>query len=97
MTRPKVDNNQVAIVKELRALGYSVLLLNRVKNGCPDILVGKDEINILVEIKTTIKDKLTDDEFRFFESWKGQKMVAHTSSDVVEFFEFYKGKLKEWL
>lgn len=90
MTRPKVDLNQKDIVNDLRKLGFTVLLLNRVKNGCPDILIGKGEINFLVEIKTTKKDKLTEDEFKFFETWKGQKCVATTTEEVVEFFDFYK-------
>lgn len=86
MTYPKVDINQPEIVKQLRDLGYSVLLLNKVKQGCPDILVGKNGKNILVEIKQSGKDKLTEDEKTFFSNWNGQVMVAIDANSIIEEF-----------
>jgi len=75
-TRAKVDTNQVEIVKALRAAGRSVLVLSAVGKGCPDILVGHKDGNILLELKSMEKWKLTPDQQRFFAEWRGPAAVV---------------------
>lgn len=47
----KVDANQAKIVAALRAAGCSVQLLHAVGQGCPDLLVGVQGENWLLEVK----------------------------------------------
>ena len=90
--RARADANQPAIVKALRAEGYSVLHLFTLGKGCPDILVGKTDStggkhNYLFEIKDgdkpPSKRKLTPDEETFFAQWKGQTHVVKSPDDAL--------------
>ena len=82
----KVDRNQPAIVEELRGAGASVLLLHQVGHGCPDVLIGWRGVNLLVEIKSDV-GKLTDDERRFFDTWRGQVTIVRTVEDAIRLLE----------
>lgn len=77
----RVDSNQKTIVKNLLGIGASVQPLNRVKDGCPDILVGFRGENYLLEIKTD-KGSLTDDEEEFFRRWRGQRAVVRSFEEA---------------
>lgn len=101
----RTDSNQSEMVRELRALGYSVEpRLAQLGKGAPDILVGWDRRhhwpddpggNIAVEIKDPKKPpsarKLTPDEERWHDTWAGPAIVALYASDVVRFVSFYLG------
>lgn len=81
--RARIDSNQTEIVKELRNLGYSVLCLHTVGKGCPDLLVGKNGVNYLIELKSSAKAKLTPDEKEFFENWTGHAIVASSVEEII--------------
>ena len=66
----RVDTDQAAIVARLRAAGYSVLSLSGMGKGCPDLLIGKDGVNYLCEVKA-IKGKLTPEQEKFLNEWQG--------------------------
>jgi hypothetical protein len=72
----RTDDNQQLIVKQLRQLGCSVAITSMIGKGFPDFVVGYQNKNFLIELKDGAKTKsrkaLTDDEVKFFESWKGQ-------------------------
>jgi len=75
MKHGRVDANQPDIVQKLRDTGHSVLCLGNF--GLPvDVLVGRNGKNMLMEIKDEnqppSKRKLTDDEQKFQDEWKGQ-------------------------
>lgn len=88
MTASRVDRNQPAIVAELRKLGYSVTSTSEVRNGFPDIVVGKDSRNYLFEIKDPLqppnKRQLTELEAKWHEGWRGQVHVAHSTEEILE-------------
>jgi hypothetical protein len=67
LTIRRVDSNQVLIVAALRARGASVTILSSVGGGCPDLLCGFHERNILFECKNLggRGDRLTPSE----EAW----------------------------
>ncbi len=94
----RVDENQKEIVKEFRKEGASVQILSDVGMGCPDIVVGFDYENYLVEIKNGTKppsgQKLTEHEQIFHDNWKGQVCVIKSKDEVVDFME--KMKQKGW-
>ena len=78
----KIDVNQPEIVDAFRRMGFSVLTLHTVGHGCPDILIGKLGKNHLVEIKDGNKPpsarKLTRDEQKFHELWRGSIFVVES-------------------
>lgn len=84
----RVDDNQKQVVQNLRKCGYSVAILSNVGKGVPDILVGAKGRNYLFELKDGDKvpsqRKLTPDEIKFFDQWKGQVEVAHTAEEIIE-------------
>ena len=79
MRRPicKVDANQPEIVAALRAAGCTVQHLHTVGHGCPDILVGYEGVNWLIEIKQP-GNPLTPDEIEWLGEWEGQACVVYT-------------------
>ena len=83
----KVDRNHAEIVKALRQTGASVLSLASVGKGCPDLLVGRCGINLLLEVKdglaTPPKRKLTAAEHKFHAEWAGHKEVVYNATDAV--------------
>lgn len=83
MFKKKVDSNQAQIIADLKKIGVSVLNLSRVGGGCPDILVGWQGKNILIEIKTA-KGNLNDSQIEFFKEWKGSKFVCKSINEIIE-------------
>jgi len=82
----RVDSNQAIIVDALRCAGCSVLVLSRVGQGCPDLLVGHggpNGRNVLLEVKTP-KGELTPDEERFLNSWLGPVKIVTTPEQALE-------------
>ena len=78
----KVDSNQAEIVADLRKVGATVLLLHEVGKGCPDLLVGFQGVNHLIEIKTR-NGKLNTLQQAFFDNWRGWMYVARTSEEAL--------------
>jgi len=84
----KIDANQHEIVEMFRRLGYSVLLLHTVGRGCPDILIGKHGRSYLIEIKDGSKPpsarKLTEDEKKFHDLWRGGLFIIESADQALE-------------
>lgn len=82
------DANQDEIVKALRAVGVSVAITHQLGNGFPDISVGWKGDTYLFEIKDgdkpPSKQKLTPDEVKWHDEWKGS---VHIVRSVTEAFE----------
>ena len=83
----KADANQGEIVQALRQMGASVQHLHTVGAGCPDLLVGFRGVNLLVEVKdgekVPSKRKLTPDEERWHDNWRGQVAIVESVDDAV--------------
>ncbi|MFZ8927411.1 MAG: hypothetical protein ACO3CU_11710 [Candidatus Nanopelagicales bacterium] len=77
----KVDANQADIVAALRMAGATVQPLHAVGKGCPDLLVGYQRVNYLLEVKDGSKvpsaQKLTEDQVEWHELWRGQAAVVN--------------------
>jgi hypothetical protein len=78
----KTDSNQAEIVKALRDYGCSVTPIHMVGGGCPDLLVGNNGKNILLEVKGKGK-LLNNKEALWFGSWKGQAMVVYSPEGAI--------------
>lgn len=85
----RTDDNQKDIVKTFRDFGYSVYILSMVGKGFPDIIVSKDGVNYLFEIKNDKRppnaQKLTPAEQIFFDSWQGHVEIINSVQSVVQF------------
>lgn len=84
-----VDANQHDCVVTAKVMGFSVVSLAMVGDGCPDLLLGFRNKNYLVEIKDGEKprsqQKLTKPESKFFKNWKGQKAIIRSAEEMTEF------------
>ena len=83
----RVDDNQVEIVKALRAVGATVQPLHAVGDGCPDLLVGFRQKNYLIEVKDGSKSPsrqvLTHDQRQWHAMWAGQRHVARDIHEAL--------------
>lgn len=86
MTYKLTDNNQKQIVKCFRDNGFSVVSLAAMGKGVPDLIVGKGNVNYLVEVKNGPKAKLTPDQIKFHAEWQGQKCVVSSLDDLRGYF-----------
>jgi hypothetical protein len=86
----RTDGNQSGIVSQLRQVGAKVQSLASVGNGCPDLLVGWQGRNILMEIKDGTKPpserKLTVQEELWHKDWseRGQVAVVNNFDDALK-------------
>lgn len=80
-TAAKRDSNEPEIIQALKAAGCTVVRLSAV--GCPDLLVGIDGLNFLIEVKEP-KGKLTEDQVEFHEDWRGQVAIVRTIEEALE-------------
>jgi Holliday junction resolvase len=75
----RVDAVQSEIVKKLQSAGYSVLSLSSVGRGCPDLLVGRDGHNYLLEVKS-LTGKQNQEQVDFEKGWAGQYQIVTLAS-----------------
>ena len=84
----RIDENHNEIVDALREAGCTVLSLAAVGKGCPDILVGRDYTNYLLEIKDGNKPpsarKLTPEQKEFFKMWRGNMCKVNNIHEAFE-------------
>jgi hypothetical protein len=80
----RVDANQPAIVRALRDIGASVQHLHMVGHGCPDILVGYNGVNYLMEIKSSEKATFTEDEYQWRAEWYGNVFIVTSPEQAIE-------------
>lgn len=86
--RHRSDDNQTEIVKVYRQLGWHVVITNQVGDGFPDLVVGKQSLTDLVEVKDGSKPpserKLTPDEQQFHDNWTGRPVrIIESVDDVI--------------
>ncbi len=89
MVVKRTDHNQGIIVAALRARGASVTVLSSVGGGCPDLLCGFHEKNILFECKNLEGrgDRLTPAETDWIKNWKGQIAIIFNLEQALAVLE----------
>ena len=76
----KRDANEPEIIRAFKARGWSVQQVS--ERGCPDLLVGRGRVLLLVEVKGK-GAKLTPDQRTWFEAWQGPlPVIVRSVSDV---------------
>ena len=78
------DANQAEIIDALRKAGGSVFDAHRVGGGFPDIIVGYQGRNLLMEIKTPL-GRLNAKQRRFHDAWRGEVRVIRTAEEAVRY------------
>lgn len=68
--------------------GVSVAVTSSLGSGFTDIVVGFKKKNFLIELKDGAKSasrkKLTEDEQKFRDNWKGQYDVCESADEVLK-------------
>lgn len=80
-TAAKRDGNESEIVAALEGVGCSVTRLSQ--KGVPDLLVARQGVNFLIEVKEP-KGKLTEDQETFIWNWKGSVAVVRSVEEALE-------------
>jgi Holliday junction resolvase len=81
--RARVDSNQPEIVAALRKAGCKVQHMHTIGDGCPDLLVGKDGINYVFEVKAP-GGSLTLAELEWLAEWRGTAYVVYSAEQAIE-------------
>lgn len=77
----RIDGNHNEIVNHLRSFGWSVTSLAKVGFGAPDVVVGVEGVNVLLEFKMP-KEKLNVEERAWHDGWKGRCYVVHSKGEA---------------
>lgn len=84
----RTDSNHRELVNQIRKLGASVWDTHELGKGFPDLIVGIRNQNFLLEVKDGKKSpsrkRLTEDEQKFFNIWKGQVAKVETLDEVIK-------------
>ena len=78
----KVDLNQGEIVKALEAIGCTVQSLASIGGGCPDLLVGFQGRNFVLEVKGILCFP-NENQTEWIAWWRGQVSVVHTVDEAL--------------
>ena len=83
----RIDRNQPEIVEALRKLGASVQPLHTAHDGIPDLLVGFQGRNFLLEVKDGTKPpsarKLTSCQVQWPREWSGQAAIVTSTEEAI--------------
>lgn len=83
----RVDRNQSEIVKALRKVGCTVTPTHTVGDGFPDLVVGRQGVNYLMEVKDGTKSPsaraLTTDEHKWHIEWRGLVHIVYSVEDAL--------------
>jgi len=88
-------------ISELRARGFSVADTSQVGDAFPDLVIGRDLIDLKVEIKTEAdgkllthaktRRKLSEGQITFAKTWRGSPVIlAYTVDDVLSQFDHHR-------
>lgn len=95
--RGRTDSNQSEVIKKLRQIpGVSVAVTSSLGDGFVDIIVGfncrrRGKVNLMFELKDGAKmpskRKLTPDEQKFHDQWRGQIDKVESFDDCLKLME----------
>lgn len=84
----RVDSNQKEIVNAARKIGASVAVISSLGDGIPDAIMGFRGVNYLIEIKDGDKPpsqrKLTADEQKWHNNWKGTVNIINSVDEILD-------------
>lgn len=87
----RVDGNHAAVRRGLEQIGATVIDLAAVGGGCPDMLVGYQGRNLLLEIKDGSKSpsqrRMTTAQLELHASWRGQCAVVESVEQAIDYLQ----------
>lgn len=83
----KRDTNEAEVVETLRAHGFCVIHMDKPV----DLLIGKGGRTWVAEVKMP-KGNLTKPQQRFYDEWRGNKLILRTTKDADDFAAQIKEK-----
>lgn len=87
----KTDRNQSEVVTALRQVGASVQSLAATGKGVPDLLVGYQGINYLMEVKDGNKvpsaQKLSIDQEHWHSVWRGTVHIVKSIDEALKILQ----------
>ena len=84
MRAMRQDKNQTEISAALEKIGASVEAIRSLHGGCPDLLVGFQGRNYLIEVKVPKEGRLSDIQKVWRDDWSGGKpFVIRSVDDVI--------------
>lgn len=87
----RVDANQRDIIAAFEKCGATVVHIHGAKAGVPDLLVGVQGINYLVEVKVPKTGKLSEGQQAWRDAWRGSKpFVLRDVDGVLAFFQLVR-------
>ena len=78
----RIDANQNEIVDALRRCGATVWVTSDMGQGAPDLVVGFNGANYLLEVKV-LGGTLTKDEAHWHATWRGDVIVVHSADEAL--------------
>jgi len=85
--RGRVDGNQAEIVRALRQYGATVESLANEGGGVPDLLVGIQGRNLLMDVKDgkakPSQQRLTADEKEWHANWRGSVWTVRSVAEAL--------------
>lgn len=78
----RVDRNHREIAQALQAVGCSVQSLHREGEGVPDLLVGRAQKNVLIEVKIG-RGELNPIQVSWHRAWRGQVAIARSVDEAL--------------
>jgi len=84
----RIDLNQPDIVKVLRQIGCSVHITSHVGCGFPDLVVGRNNRTMLMEVKNGLlvpkERQMRETQLFFVNEWRGHYAVARDEQDAID-------------
>lgn len=88
------DKNEKEIIRALERCGASVQrLCVPTAKGVPDLLVGIQSSNYLIEVKTE-KGKLSPDQIKFKDEWKGQIFIIRSTQEAIDWIQSVRRSIR---
>ena len=85
MRAHRTDANHREIVDMLRDARFAVVDTSMVGSGFPDLVVSRNGITKLVEIKT-LAGRLAYSQSNFMADWQDEVIIALSAFDVIRYF-----------
>jgi hypothetical protein len=83
----QIDANHAIIRTALEVNGWKVAETNRAGGGFPDLVISKDGVNVLVEVKDGAKcpsaRKLNEKQRKFHDGWKGRIVIIESVEEAL--------------
>lgn len=82
MRAARIDSNHAEIVSALRKMGCSVQSLARLGKGCPDLLIGYQGRNVVLEVKAD-KGMLRAVQAVWRSNWRGHVAIVRSVEEAI--------------